>query len=262
MQFENDTSTGQSSTAVHGEPSSPSVSATTPELRIADCTAEVAKREPKSRYRNLKSVTASPLKVMFIQTDMRIGGAEMLTANIIRRLDRNRFAPELCCLKERGTLGEMLAEEIPVHYGLLQSKFDLRIWPQLTRLLRRQGIDAVVTVGAGDKMFWGRLAARRVGVPVVLSALHSTGWPDGVGRLNRLLTPLTDSFIAVAASHGEFLAQNLGVSQSKVAVIPNGVDTQRFAPFADEVAIRRSARDRRHRSGRRHRRRASPREEP
>ena len=55
---------------------------------------------------------------MFMQTDMRIGGAEMLTANIIRRLDRERFAPELCCLKERGALGEELADEIPVHHGL------------------------------------------------------------------------------------------------------------------------------------------------
>ena len=88
----------------------------------------------------------------------------------------------------------------------------------------------MVTVGAGDKMFWGRLAARRVGVPVIVSALHSTGWPDGVGRLNRLLTPITDAFIAVAASHGRFLIERTGFPADKVAVIPNGVDTQRFAP--------------------------------
>ncbi len=114
---------------------------------------------------------ARPLRVMFVQTDMRVGGAEMITANVIRRLDRRRFAPELCCLKHRGALGESLAEEIPVHYGLLAGKFDLRVWPKLTELLRRRRIDAVITVGAGDKMFWGRLAACRVGVPVILSAL-------------------------------------------------------------------------------------------
>ena len=62
-----------------------------------------------------------------------------------------------------------------------------------------------MTVGAGDKMFWGRLAAWRAGVPVILSALHSTGWPDGVGRLNRLLTPITDAFIAVARIARPFL---------------------------------------------------------
>lgn len=181
----------------------------------------------------------SSLRVMFIQTDMRVGGAEMLTANIIRGLDRRRFAPELCCLKDRGELGEALADEIPVHHGLLAGKYDLRVWPKLTRLLRARQVDAVITVGAGDKMFWGRLAARRVGVPVVLSALHSTGWPDGVGRLNRFLTPLTDSFIAVAESHGRFLAKNLRVHENKVAVVSNGVDTARFAPCTDVPGVRR-----------------------
>ncbi|HEX5471113.1 MAG TPA: glycosyltransferase [Lacipirellulaceae bacterium] len=180
-----------------------------------------------------------PLRVMFLQTDMRVGGAEMVTANIIHRLDRRRFAPELCCLKNLGTLGEALANEIPVHHDLLAGKFDLRVWPRLTRLLRKREIDAVVTVGAGDKMFWGRLAARRIGVPVILSALHSTGWPDGVGRLNRLLTPITDAFIAVAESHGRFLAKNLGVEEVRVAIIPNGVDTEQFAPYPDVLAVRR-----------------------
>jgi glycosyltransferase involved in cell wall biosynthesis len=176
---------------------------------------------------------------MFLQTDMRIGGAEMLTANIIRRLDRERFAPELCCLKERGELGESLAAEVPVHHGLLRNKYDFRVWPRLTHLLRDRQIDAVITVGAGDKMFWGRLAARRVGVPVILSALHSTGSPDGVGRLNRMLTPITDAFIAVAESHGEFLARSLRLDRSRVAVVSNGVDTNRFAPLPDVPAVRR-----------------------
>jgi glycosyltransferase involved in cell wall biosynthesis len=179
-----------------------------------------------------------PLRVMFLLTDMRIGGAEMLTTNIIRRLDRARFVPELCCLKERGALGEALADEIPVHANLLAGKYDLRVWPRLMRLLRRRQINAVVTVGAGDKMFWGRLAAKRVGVPVIISALHSTGWPDGIGRLNRLLTPITDAFIAVAPSHGRFLIEHERFPAEKVAVVPNGVDTDRFAPNANVAAIR------------------------
>src|ERR1044071_1045665 len=64
---------------------------------------------------NTRIQASRPLRVMFVQTDMRVGGAEMITANIIRRLDRGRFAPELCCLKDRGELGESLANEIPVH---------------------------------------------------------------------------------------------------------------------------------------------------
>ena len=94
----------------------------------------------------------------------------------------------------------MLASELPVHCRLLDRKWDVRVLGRLRTLLRNRRVDAVITVGAGDKMFWGRSAAKLEGVPVICSALHSTGWPDEVGRMNRWLTPITDAFIACATS--------------------------------------------------------------
>lgn len=179
-----------------------------------------------------------PLRVMFLVTSLPVGGAEVLLSELVTRMDPSNFLPEICCLKERGPLGERLAADIPVHHDLLTNKFDLRVWPRLVKLLRERRTDAVVTVGAGDKMFWGRLAARRVGVPVILSALHSTGWPDGVGRLNRVLTPITDGFIGVADSHGDFMLEKERFPAAKVFVIPNGVDTTRFAPVPDTASVR------------------------
>ena len=171
-----------------------------------------------------------PLRVMFVITSMQVGGAETLLVELIRRLNRRRFLPELCCLKGPGPLGEMLAQEIPVHHGLIRRKTDVSVLWRLARLLKRRGIDAVVTVGAGDKMFWGRLSARLAGVPVVASALHSTGWPDRVQCANRLLAPLTDAFIAVAEPHAKYLAAHEGCTPTKLRVIPNGVDVERFRP--------------------------------
>ncbi|MEX2187252.1 MAG: glycosyltransferase [Pirellulales bacterium] len=179
-----------------------------------------------------------PLRVMFLVTSMPVGGAETLLVNLIRRMDRERFAPELGCLKDRGPLGEQLAGEIPVFARRLTSKYDVRVLWRLQKLFTERRIDAVVTVGAGDKMFWGRLAAWRAGVPVVASALHSTGWPDGIGRLNRLLTPITDAFIGVAAPHGKHLIDVEGFPAAKVHVIPNGVDTDRFRPRPPSEALR------------------------
>ncbi len=180
-----------------------------------------------------------PLRILFLTTSMPVGGAETLLVNFVRGLDRGRFAPEIVCLKERGPLGEELAAEMPVHAHLLSYKFDLRVLGRLWRLMRSPRADAVITVGCGDKMFWGRLAAQLAGVPVIASALHSTGWPDGVGRLNRLLTRWTDAFIGVAEAHGRHLVENERFPADKVAVIYNGVDTARFAP-RDSTAIRQS----------------------
>lgn len=182
---------------------------------------------------------AAPLRVMFIITTLEVGGAETLLVNLVRRFDRSRVLPEICCLKATGQLGEVLREELPVFDSMFAGKYDLRVLPRLTKLLRRRQIDAVVTVGAGDKMFWGRLAARAARVPVVACALHSTGWPDVVGRLNRWLTPLTDAFIACAAPHGEYLIEHERFPPDRVHVIPNGIDVDRFQPRPASPDLRR-----------------------
>ncbi|HEY2827860.1 MAG TPA: glycosyltransferase, partial [Pirellulales bacterium] len=180
-----------------------------------------------------------PLRVMFCTTALHVGGAETLLFNLLERLDRSRFAPELCCLKELGKLGEELAQHIPVHADLLKHKFDVRVLSRLTRLLRERQIDAVVTVGSGDKMFWGRLAAWRAGVPVVISAIHSTGWPDGITWLNRRLTSLTDAFVAVASRHAEHLMDEEKLPVGRVHTIPNGVDTETYRPQSLGKEVRR-----------------------
>ncbi len=175
----------------------------------------------------------------FIITSMPVGGAETLLVNLARRMNRDHFAPELYCLKEYGPLGKLLAGEIPAFEHLIRHKYDIGIWKRLSQLMRWRRIDAVVTVGAGDKMFWGRLAAWRAGAPIVMSALHSTGWPDGIGRLNRWLTPITDAFIGVASSHGQYLTDIERLPRDKVHVIPNGVDVDRFCPDRNTDYLRR-----------------------
>ena len=172
--------------------------------------------------------TNRPLNVMFVITSMPVGGAETLLVEMLYRFDPNRIKPVVCCLKHKDVLGEKIQNEFPVISDIIQHKFDVAVVKRLRSIIKEHAIDAIVTIGAGDKMFWGRLAARYAKVPVVLSALHSTGWPDGVGTLNRLLTGITTGFIAVAKSHGRHLVSNEGFPSEKVFVIPNGVDPKRF----------------------------------
>lgn len=169
-----------------------------------------------------------PLNVLFMNTSMPVGGAEMLQVQLVRGMNREEFQPHIICLKEKGPLGEMLSSECPVASDLIHSKYDIPVLGRLRKLMKQWSIDAVITVGAGDKMFWGRLAASSLHVPVILSAIHSTGWPDVIGRLNRMLTRATDAFIGVAEAHRTYLVDQEGFPNEKVVLIPNGVDTNRF----------------------------------
>lgn len=179
---------------------------------------------------NASQVRTAPLRLSFVITSLPVGGAETLLVSLVQRFDRRRIEPQVICLKQPGALGEKIAEQVPLFSGLLKNKFDLRVLPRLTSHFRQQAADAVITIGAGDKMFWGRLAAKLANVPVICSALHSTGWPDGVSRLNRALTPFTDGFIACAQNHATHLVNDEGFPQSRVFMIPNGVDVDRFRP--------------------------------
>jgi glycosyltransferase involved in cell wall biosynthesis len=175
---------------------------------------------------------------MFVNTSLFVGGAEAIQAELIRGIDRNRFVPEICCLKDRGPLATRIAADVPVFHNLIRHKYDIAVVLRLMRLFHRRQIDVVVTVGAGDRMFWGRLAAWLAGVPMICSWLHSTGWPDSIGTLNRLLTPITDAFIAVASSHGRYLIEQERLPADRVHVVQNGVDMDRFQPRADDHELR------------------------
>lgn len=185
-----------------------------------------------------ESLDQRPLRTAFCLTSMPVGGAETLLLQLVRNFKRELILPSIVCLKEKGTLGEAIATEVSVTSHWIRHKWDIGIARRLAKHFLSEKIDAVVTVGAGDKMFWGRIAARLAGVPVVCCALHSTGWPDGVGRLNRSLTMITDAFIGVAPAHGRFLVDFEKFPESKVFVIPNGIDTDRFTTCSitrDEV---------------------------
>lgn len=166
-------------------------------------------------------------------TDLRVGGMERKVTEIVQKLDRTRVRPVVACLKEPGALApEVEAAGVPLYSGLIRRKSDVAVLWRLRRIIRREGIQVVCTIGdGGDRMFWGRLAARLAGVRGIVSTLHSTRNPHGgriLDRPNRWLTGITDAFVAVAQGAARYLVEEEGLPRDKVVVIYNGVDLDRY----------------------------------
>jgi len=186
------------------------------------------------------------LNIMFVASTLAVGGVERLLLEVLDNLDLTRFRPIVVCLKAAGPLAEELSEKpVPLFADLMAHRLDLRVLYRLTRLMRRQKVDAVFTLNPGDKMFWGRLCAHVARVPVAVSAIHSTGaiLPDGrvasvLGWPNKRLTPFTDTFIALCDYQKQYLINSEGLPARKVTVIYNGVSTDKVRPRRSAVEVR------------------------
>ena len=180
--------------------------------------------------------------VMFLETRMKMGGAEMMCSQIIRHLDGKRFRPLLCCLYERDFLGEKLAaEKIPVYDRLASGRWDAGVWFRLARLLRRESVDLLYIINQPLTQFWGTLAGRLAGVPRLVSAIHFMGRIDRVRRqgwINRLAFPFTDRIIALSESHKADLVKKEGLKPEKIEVISNGLEKERLAPAGNPAEIK------------------------
>ncbi|MBO45396.1 MAG: glycosyl transferase family 1 [Planctomycetes bacterium] len=176
----------------------------------------------------------APVPVLFVLTDLRVGGMERKVAEIVQKMDRTRCRPVVACLKEAGPLApEVESAGVRVYSRLIAAKWDIRALVRLLRIIRSEGIQVVCTVGdGGDRMFWGRLAARIAGVAGIVSTLHSTRNPSGgriLDRPNRWLTPWNDVYVAVAKSAAEYLIEHEGLPRDRTIAIYNGVDLSKYA---------------------------------
>lgn len=181
------------------------------------------------------------LRVAFVANRLEPGGAERMLMSLIKRLPSVGIEPVVFCLKDAGPLAaECESAGIPVRDELLRFKTDFAVLNRLRRLIRRERIGAlVVSQSGGDRMFWTTIAGKLTGKPIVV---WSHWFPRAGERhfehSNRLLMRCVDRFIALGAAHRAALARIEHVPAGRIDVIPNAIDTTRFATPVDRTAGR------------------------
>jgi len=167
----------------------------------------------------------------------RIGGGEESFLGLVRGLDRRRFAPHVHVPGEGGMAIELRRVGVPIALRPLPT---VRPWTvlaggravrDLRALLSARRIRLVHAHGSRGALYAG-LAARRSRVPVIwhVRIVDRDPWLDG------LLLRMSSAVVAnSAATAGRFRGRS--GSATKVHVVANGVDLERFSPGAADAGL-------------------------
>jgi len=172
-------------------------------------------------------VPAKQHRILHLFVTLPMGGAENLLLSILRRLNPERFASTVCCIGERGLLGDKVLEMgvplVELHM-LHKGGVDKQIVPTLVDILRRERIDLVHS-HLYHANFYGRLAAKKAGIPVIASIHNTYNRPKWHRRLvNWYLSHHTAAIIAGSEEIRHDIVRYDHVPESLVEIIPNSVD--------------------------------------
>lgn len=169
-----------------------------------------------------------PARLVLLLEELKFGGTQRQTLELLRGLDRSRFSPEIWCLRSGDDLAETARElEVPVHWlgradwvtpGAL-----LNLW----RRIRAGGIDLLVLLTVVPNI-WGRLFSRGAGRPGVVGTCRGGGSPRR--QYERWLFPLADHLIVNTFELKDRVLASRPDQAERVSVILNGVNLERFHP--------------------------------
>lgn len=120
---------------------------------------------------------------------------------------------------------------VPMPMG---GELDLRLVGRLTRLIRASGTEVVHLHSRRGADWLGGLAARRAGVPSVLTRRVDNREPRLVAAVKYRLF---DRVVAISEAVAAVLRQ-AGADDSRLAVVPSGVDPAAVATVCDRAAFR------------------------
>jgi len=185
------------------------------------------------------------MKIVYIITDVSIGGAQMMLYKLLSRMSRERFTPVVVSLMGQGTVGDRIeALDIPVYTIEMKSgkPTPASIW-RLIRTVRQLKPDLIQ-----GWMYHGNLAGQLTRgfvpkpVPVLWSvrnSLYSLGYEKSItetliqlcAKLSYLPNKVIYNSKISAKQH-----EKVGYRTDKSVVIPNGFETEIFTPSEEAVS--------------------------
>lgn len=183
------------------------------------------------------------IRIVHVVDSLGKGGLENGLVNVISHLDPNRFEHVVVTMRSLGPNADLVAKDRVRVLCLARAAAGSDRRRALVRTLRQLRPDVV------HSRNWGTieavLAARRIGCPAVhsehgLQADSSAKEPLRRRLFRRLAYELAARILAVSHELRDYHSRQTGFPASRISVIHNGVDADRFSPLpAVRAAIRR-----------------------
>ncbi|MBI5478319.1 MAG: polysaccharide deacetylase family protein [Deltaproteobacteria bacterium] len=175
-----------------------------------------------------------PARILFLIDELETwGGAERHLYELCRSLDRAQFLPEIAVLHGARQVERFRGVGLPVHeldVTRIYGATGIRALMRLTSHLLRSETRLLVTYHTAADLL-GPLGAAAAGVPA-LSSRRDVGFtkkPSHV-KAQRRVNRGVAAIIAVADAVRRAVIESEGYPASRIHVIHNGVDTDRYAP--------------------------------
>ncbi|MBN2244687.1 MAG: glycosyltransferase family 4 protein [Candidatus Aminicenantes bacterium] len=173
----------------------------------------------------------SKIRILEIIDRPFLGGGQKNLLSIAEALDRSKYEIEVCS-QDNGPLVEELKQKNIRHLPVSIRKItSLKAVKKLRNLMKEQGYDIVHTHG-GIAGLYGRWAAFRSGIPVVIHTLHGIHYLYyrnfllrwGYVFLERLFSRFTQTVIFVSHADMEKGRRHRLAPFEKMKVVKNGID--------------------------------------
>jgi glycosyltransferase involved in cell wall biosynthesis len=168
-------------------------------------------------------------RVALVIGQLTVGGAEKQLGELVRGLDRGRFAPYVYSLTDAASTVRAYVKALDVPVRTVGGKGIGRAL-RLVRTLRADRVDLVHAwlFIANTYAFAARLLGLRV--PLVTSARNckSQGWGHHLGNMAAFRG--SARILVNAEQVRDYVVQHYAAPASRISVVYNGVDTERFRP--------------------------------
>jgi glycosyltransferase involved in cell wall biosynthesis len=171
------------------------------------------------------------MKILYGIDSLKIGGAEMLLLNMLKRY-HPKHQVEVVYFTEGPLHEDVTAMGVPIHRISKRGLKDPFAFLRLLRIIRRFKPDVIHTHLTKSDVS-GQLMGFLGGVPVRVVSLHNNdSWRTNsfFSTLMRLIVSPAQKYIAVSEAVRDFIVENSHYPEDKMLVIENGIDLDRFDP--------------------------------